>query len=102
MRASKKKLEDLLGSSRVRLANEVAQVQVITSGIAAIDYITGVGGFPRGSIVEMYGRESIGKSSLAYYAMAERIKRGEPCAYVNVEGNLDIAFAERISGIDSS
>jgi recombination protein RecA len=83
-------IEDLrkdLGD-RVFKASEAPPVQVISTGITSLDVATGVGGWPRGVLVEVYGRESVGKTAMALHTMAGVHKNGGFSALVNLESNI--------------
>ena len=71
----------------------VEKVEVISTGTSAIDSITGVGGFPRGKIVEIYGPESSGKSTLAMQVVAQAQKTGGRAAYIDVENAVDPVYS---------
>src|ERR1700741_3999948 len=73
------------------------QIEVIPSG--ALDLALGVGGLPRGRIMEIYGPESSGKTTLALHAIAEAQKRGGTCAFVDAEHALDPTYARKL-GVD--
>ncbi len=77
----------------------IAQVSVISSGSVSLDAALGVGGFPRGRVVEIYGPESSGKTTLALQAVAQAQKAGGMAAFVDVEHALDPAYARRL-GVD--
>jgi recombination protein RecA len=77
-----------MGDFQERMAFEV-----ISSGSIALDLALGVGGFPRGRIVEIYGPESSGKTTLALHAIAEAQRAGGTAAFVDVEHALDPAYA---------
>src|SRR5450631_1972326 len=72
---------------------------VVPSGSIALDLALGVGGFPRGRIIEIYGPESSGKTTLALHAIAEAQKRGGTCAFVDAEHSLDPIYARKL-GVD--
>jgi recombination protein RecA len=72
---------------------------VISSGSIALDLALGVGGFPRGRIIEIYGPESSGKTTLALHVIAEAQKNGGTAAFIDVEHALDPAYAQNL-GID--
>lgn len=74
-------------------------VSVIKTGSLELDIALGVGGYPKGRIVEIYGPEASGKSTLAQHAVAEMQKLGGVCAYVDVEHALDPVYAASI-GVD--
>ncbi|HLU65654.1 MAG TPA: recombinase RecA [Kofleriaceae bacterium] len=76
--------------------DEVAKVDVIPTGSLAIDLALGVGGLPRGRIVEIYGPESSGKTTLTLHAIAEAQARGGVCAFIDAEHALDTDYARRL------
>ena len=83
--------------SIMRLDGEqVAQVDVIPTGSVALDLALGVGGFPRGRLVEIYGPESSGKTTLTLHAIAEAQAAGGVCAFVDAEHALDTQYAQRL------
>ena len=69
------------------------QISTVPSGSLALDEALGVGGFPRGRIVEIYGPESSGKTTVALQAVAEVQKQGGLAAYIDAENALDPAYA---------
>jgi len=71
-------------------------VDVIPSGSLALDAALGVGGYPRGRVVEIYGPESSGKTTLALHAVAEAQRRGGTAAFVDAEHALDPVYAEKL------
>jgi len=75
------------------------QIEVIPSGSLGLDIALGIGGLPRGRIVEIYGPESSGKTTLALHAIAEAQKRGGTCAFVDAEHALDPVYARKL-GVD--
>jgi recombination protein RecA len=77
----------------------VEDVEVIPTGSLGLDYALGVGGLPRGRIVEIYGPESSGKTTLAIHAIAEAQKLGGLCALIDAEHAFDRAYAEKL-GVD--
>ncbi len=76
--------------------SDVAQVEVIKTGSVALDCALGIGGLPRGRIVEIYGPESSGKTTLALHAIAEAQIAGGVCAFVDAEHALDTGYAQRL------
>jgi len=83
--------------SIMRLGSEgVAEIQVISTGSIGLDAALGVGGYPRGRVVEIYGPESSGKTTLALNAVAQAQKAGGSAAYIDAEHALDLAYAERL------
>ena len=84
----------------VRLGDAVQMhVEAIPTGSLEVDIALGVGGFPRGRVVEIYGPESAGKTTLCLHAIAEAQKRGGICAFIDMEHALDPRYAKRI-GVD--
>src|ERR1700743_1263823 len=75
------------------------QIEVIPSGSLGLDLALGIGGLPRGRIIEIYGPESSGKTTLALHAIAEAQKRGGTCAFVDAEHALDPTYARKL-GVD--
>ena len=75
------------------------QIEVIPSGSLGLDLALGIGGLPRGRIVEIYGPESSGKTTLALHAIAEAQKRGGTCAFIDAEHALDPIYARKL-GVD--
>jgi recombination protein RecA len=76
------------------------RIEVISSGALSLDLALGVGGYPRGRIVEIYGPESSGKTTLAYHAIAEAQKVGGRCAFIDAEHAVDPRYARAI-GVDT-
>jgi recombination protein RecA len=76
--------------------NGVEAMPVIPTGTLSLDIATGVGGVPRGRIVEIYGPESSGKTTLALHVIAEAQKRGGVAAFIDAEHALDINYAGRL------
>lgn len=72
------------------------RVETISSGSLGIDIALGVGGFPRGRIIEVYGPESSGKTTVALHAIAEAQKRGGQAAFIDAEHALDPVYAEKL------
>ncbi len=75
------------------------QIEVIPSGSLSLDLALGIGGLPRGRVVEIYGPESSGKTTLALHAIAEAQKRGGTCAFIDAEHALDPTYARKL-GVD--
>lgn len=86
--------------SAMRLgAKETMQVEAISSGSLGLDIALGIGGLPRGRIIEIYGPESSGKTTLALHAIAEAQKGGGTAAFVDAEHALDPVYAKKL-GVD--
>ena len=75
------------------------QVETVSTGALALDLALGVGGLPRGRVVEVYGPEASGKSTLAMHVVAEAQRNGGICAYIDAEHTMDPAYAANI-GVD--
>ena len=69
---------------------------MIPSGSLGLDLALGIGGLPRGRIIEIYGPESSGKTTLALHAIAEAQKRGGTCAFIDAEHALDPTYARKL------
>ena len=78
---------------------EVGPMEVISSGSIALDNALGVGGYPRGRIIEIYGPESSGKTTFALHAIAEGQKKGGYAAFIDAEHALDPKYAKNL-GVD--
>ncbi len=93
-----KQIEDQFGKGSCMLLNEVpsTDIDVISSGSILLDEALGVKGYPRGRIVEIYGPESSGKTTLALTAVAEVQKNGGRCAYIDAENSVDPEYARKI------
>src|SRR5215213_9732071 len=78
---------------------ELETVATIPTGSLALDLATGVGGYPRGRVVEIYGPESSGKTTIALHAIAEAQRGGGVCAFIDAEHALDTEYAKRL-GVD--
>src|SRR5712691_6322666 len=85
----------------MRMGDEGARVQVdaIPTGALSLDLALGVGGVPRGRVVEVFGPESSGKTTLIYHVLAEAQKLGGVCAFIDAEHAMDPLYAQRI-GVD--
>lgn len=75
------------------------EVEVVSTGSLGLDLALGIGGLPKGRIVEIYGPESSGKTTLALHCIAEAQKRGGTCAFVDAEHALDPGYAKKL-GVD--
>jgi recombination protein RecA len=87
--------------SIMKLGASVAgvEIDVVSSGSLGLDIALGIGGLPRGRIVEIYGPESSGKTTLALHVIAEAQKAGGTCAFVDAEHALDPGYAKKL-GVD--
>ena len=77
----------------------IAEIESVSTGSLGLDVALGIGGLPRGRVVEIYGPESSGKTTLALHVVAEAQKAGGVCAFVDAEHALDPAYARKL-GVD--
>jgi len=84
---------------RLGANNIVAPVESISTGALSIDYALGIGGVPRGRVIEIFGPESSGKTTLALQIIAEAQKKGGTAAFIDAEHALDAAYAKKL-GVD--
>src|SRR6266542_1022457 len=82
---------------RLGQRNAIAPIETISTGAISIDYALGVGGLPRGRVVEIFGPESSGKTTLALQVIAEAQKAGGVSAFVDAEHALDAKYAQKLS-----
>ena len=87
------------GSAMKLGSKETMQVEAISSGSLGLDIALGVGGLPRGRVIEIYGPESSGKTTLALHVIAEAQKLGGTAAFVDAEHALDPGYAKKL-GVD--
>ena len=80
--------------------NENIEIETVPSGSISLDIALGIGGLPKGRIVEIYGPESSGKTTLALHAIAEAQKIGGTCAFIDAEHALDPVYAKKL-GVDA-
>jgi recombination protein RecA len=82
----------------MRLGSEAltADVPVISTGSLSLDIATGIGGIPRGRVIEIYGPESSGKTTLALHTIAEAQKKGGLAAFIDAEHALDVVYANKL------
>ena len=90
-----KKIEKNFGKGSIMRMGDKSDTRVstVSSGSLALDNALGVGGFPRGRIIEVYGPESSGKTTLALHAVAEVQKQGGTAAYIDAENAMDPKYA---------
>jgi recombination protein RecA len=91
-------IERQFGKGAVMRMNDQAQVSIgaVSTGSLALDLALGIGGLPRGRIVEIFGPESSGKTTLVYHVIAEAQRRGGICAFIDAEHAMDPQYARRI------
>jgi recombination protein RecA len=81
---------------RLGADNPVAEIEAISTGSLGLDIALGIGGLPKGRIVEIYGPESSGKTTVALHVAAEEQKKGGVCAFVDAEHALDPLYAKKL------
>ena len=95
------KIDKDFGKGSVMMMNEKAEklMEVISTGSIGLDVALGIGGLPRGRVVEVYGPESSGKTTIAIHVIAEAQKNGGICAIIDAEHAFDSAYAQKL-GVD--
>ena len=95
------KIDKDFGKGSVMMMNEkgVHEIEVVSTGSIGLDAALGVGGVPRGRIVEIYGPESSGKTTIATHIIAEAQKKGGVCAIIDAEHAFDSVYAQKL-GVD--
>jgi len=99
LEAALSQIERAFGKGSVmRLGSQegIGEVEVISSGSLGLDIALGIGGLPKGRIIEIYGPESSGKTTLALHAIAQAQKAGGTCAFVDAEHALDPSYARKL------
>ncbi|MDR3127266.1 MAG: recombinase RecA [Tannerellaceae bacterium] len=101
LRAAADKIEKTYGKGAIMKMGDESMdaIEVIPSGSISLDGALGVGGYPRGRVIEIYGPESSGKTTLAIHAMAEAQKAGGIAAFIDAEHAFDRFYAEKL-GVD--
>ncbi|MDR0414278.1 MAG: recombinase RecA [Prevotellaceae bacterium] len=101
LKATLEKLDKDFGKGTIMMLGDkqVEQIPVIPSGSIALDAALGIGGYPRGRVIEIYGPESSGKTTLAIHAIAEAQKLGGIAAIIDAEHAFDRTYAEQL-GVD--
>ncbi|MBW3593006.1 MAG: recombinase RecA [Actinobacteria bacterium] len=96
--AALSQIERQYGKGSVMKMNDQAQIAIpsISTGSLSLDLALGIGGLPRGRVIEIFGPESSGKTTLVYHVIAEAQRRGGICAFVDAEHAMDPAYARRI------
>src|SRR5258708_22934012 len=91
-------IKERFGEGSIMKLSETNKVNVdaIPTGSIAMDMALGVGGMPRGRIIEIYGAESSGKTTLSLHIVAEAQKKGGVCAYIDAEHAMDPDYAKRL------
>ena len=99
-RAMKQIVKDYGKGSIMRLGDEpITEIETISTGSLALDVALGAGGYPRGRVVEIYGPESSGKTTVSLHAIAAAQKAGGTAAFIDAEHALDPKYAQNL-GVD--
>ena len=95
------KIEKDFGKGSVMMMNEKGDhvQEVISTGSIGLDIALGIGGLPKGRVIEIYGPESSGKTTVAIHVIAEAQKKGGICAIIDAEHAFDSAYAQKL-GVD--
>jgi recombination protein RecA len=95
------KIDKDFGKGSVMMMNEKTdmEIEVISTGSIGLDSALGIGGLPKGRVIEIYGPESSGKTTLAIHVIAEAQKKGGMCAFIDAEHAFDSVYAQRL-GVD--
>src|SRR6476660_4430657 len=95
------KIDKDFGKGSVMMMNERTDmgIEVISTGSIGLDSALGIGGFPKGRIIEIYGPESSGKTTIAIHVIAEAQKKGGMCAIIDAEHAFDSSYAQKL-GVD--
>ena len=99
LQAALAQIEKQFGKGTIMRLGEgevVADIQVVSTGSLGLDVALGVGGLPRGRVIEIYGPESSGKTTLTLQVIAEMQKLGGTCAFIDAEHALDTAYAQKL------
>jgi recombination protein RecA len=101
LKLTMEKIDKDFGKGSVMMMNEKGetQIEVVSTGSIGLDAALGVGGLPRGRVIEIYGPESSGKTTVATHVIAEAQKRGGMCAIVDAEHAFDSIYAQKL-GVD--
>ncbi len=95
------KIEKDYGKGSVMMMNEkgINEIEVISTGSIGLDVALGIGGLPKGRVIEIYGPESSGKTTIATHVIAEAQKKGGMCAFIDAEHAFDSGYAQKL-GVD--
>jgi recombination protein RecA len=98
LKLTMEKIDKDFGKGSVMMMNEKASVEqgVISTGSIGLDVALGIGGLPKGRVVEIYGPESSGKTTLAIHVIAEAQKKGGMCAFIDAEHAFDSNYAQKL------
>src|SRR5678810_810034 len=98
LEAALAQIEKQYGKGSIMKMDDAAikDIDVVSTGSLGLDLALGIGGLPRGRIVEIYGPESSGKTTLTLHIIAEAQKRGGVCAFIDAEHALDVGYAKKL------
>ena len=99
LQAALAQIEKQFGKGTIMRLGEgeaIEDIQVVSTGSLGLDVALGVGGLPRGRVIEIYGPESSGKTTLTLQVIAEMQKQGGTCAFVDAEHALDVQYAQKL------
>lgn len=99
LQAALAQIEKQFGKGSIMRMNETQiqnDIQVVSTGSLSIDLALGIGGLPRGRVVEIFGPESSGKTTLCLSVVAQAQKAGGTCAYIDAENALDVVYARKL------
>ena len=99
LQAALAQIEKQFGKGTIMRLGEgeaIEDLQVVSTGSLGLDIALGVGGLPRGRVIEIYGPESSGKTTLTLQVIAEMQKQGGTCAFVDAEHALDVQYAQKL------
>ena len=101
LKLTMEKIDKDFGKGSVMMMNEKTQTEqgVISTGSIGLDVALGIGGLPKGRVIEIYGPESSGKTTLATHVIAEAQKMGGMCAFIDAEHAFDSSYAQKL-GVD--
>ncbi|MEY4073504.1 MAG: hypothetical protein RJA29_861 [Pseudomonadota bacterium] len=100
LQAALAQIEKQFGKGTIMRLGEgevIEDIQVVSTGSLGLDVALGVGGLPRGRVVEIYGPESSGKTTLTLQVIAQMQQQGGTCAFVDAEHALDVQYAQKLS-----
>ena len=100
LQAALAQIEKQFGKGTIMRLGEgevIEDIQVVSTGSLGLDIALGVGGLPRGRVIEIYGPESSGKTTLTLQVIAEMQKQNGTCAFVDAEHALDIQYAQKFT-----
>jgi len=89
-------IEEKYGEGTLSLSDRIMKLDSVSTGSIRLDMALGIGGFPRGRIIEIFGQEMSAKTTLALHTIANAQKKGIVCAFIDVEHALDVDYAKKI------